>query len=89
MGCIRAIANRQGIKTGSCSLRIGDLDPNRSGGGKQFRLERRGGEGTADNDHVSIQVGGLIIPGTGLIMSLLQLDNFHAFDPCVFNGIIG
>lgn len=47
------------------------------------------GEGREDNDRVSNQVGGLIIPGSGFITSLLQLGNFPALSSCVFNSITG
>lgn len=57
--------------------------------GSNFIWSEGDGEGREDNDRASNQVGGLIIPDSGFIMSLLQLGNFRAFGSCVFNGIIG
>lgn len=46
------------------------------GTGSNFIWSEGDGEGGEDNGHVSNQVGGLIIAGSGFIMSLLQLGNF-------------
>lgn len=57
--------------------------------GSNFIWSEGAGEGREDNDGVSNQVGGLIIPGSGFITSLLQLGNFPVLSSCVFNSIIG
>ena len=57
--------------------------------GSNFIWSEGDGEGREDNDCVSNQVGGLIIPDSGFTMSLLQLGNFRVFSSCVYNSIIG
>lgn len=57
--------------------------------GSNFIWSEGAGEGREDNDRVSNQVGGLIIPGSAFIRSLLQLGNFPVLSSCVFNSITG